>query len=76
MIVNERENRRQRLLDVAGKMMTAARTAPKAKGLDIVECCVVEGDDIRRISDVMKEIYAETGRPVYQLDSETILSAE
>lgn len=76
MIINERDNRRERLLDVAGKMMTAARTAPKAKGVDIIECCVVEGDDIRRISEVMKVIYAETGRPVYQRDSDNILSAE
>lgn len=76
MIVNERENRRERLLAVAGQMMTAARTAPKAKGVDILECCVVEGDDLLRISRCMKEIYAATGRPVYQRDSENILSAE
>ena len=36
MIINERNNRSERLLQVANEMMTAARTAPKGKGTYIV----------------------------------------
>ena len=45
MIVNERDNREKQAWDIAEKMMVAARTAPKGKGVDIIECAVVDGDD-------------------------------
>ena len=35
MILNERESRHEHVLHVARQMMTAARTAPKGKGVDI-----------------------------------------
>ena len=37
MILNERESRHEHVLHVARQMMTAARTAPKGKGVDIIE---------------------------------------
>ena len=37
MILNERDARHEHILQVARKMMTAARTAPKGKGIDIIE---------------------------------------
>ena len=37
MLTNERTTRNERLLLVANAMMTAARTAPKGKGIDIIE---------------------------------------
>jgi len=76
MIENERDSRHRRVLEAARMMMTAARTAPKGKGLDIVECAIVEGDDLVALSDVMKTLHAETGRGVYARDSENILKAE
>jgi uncharacterized ferredoxin-like protein len=57
-------------------MLTAARTAPKAKGVDILECCLLTGDDIRKLSDVMLQMFEETGRPVYQRDGNNILKAD
>jgi uncharacterized ferredoxin-like protein len=57
-------------------MLTAARTAPKAKGVDILECCLLTGEDIKRLSDVMLQMYEETGRPVYQRDGNNILKAD
>ena len=53
MVLNERQSRADRVFDAGKMMMTAARTAPKAKGLDNLECCLVVGDDIRRMSDMM-----------------------
>ena len=48
MILNEREVRHQQVVSVAKQMMTAARTAPKGKGVDIIEIAMVEGEDIKR----------------------------
>lgn len=76
MIINERENRRERVLQVAEAMLTAARTAPKARGVDILECCIVEGDDINRLSDAMMQLFEETGRPVFERDAANILQAD
>jgi len=76
MISNERDSRHAAVLDAARQVMTAARTAPKARGTDIVEIAMVEGNDIRRLSAAMMELHAETGRPVYQRDAANIANAE
>lgn len=57
-------------------MLTAARTAPKAKGCDILECCLVTGDDIKRLSDTMLRLHEETGRSVFLRDGNNILKAD
>lgn len=46
MILNERESRHEHVLHVARQMMTAARTAPKGKGVDIIEIAMVTDGDI------------------------------
>ncbi len=76
MIINERDDRRERVMQAARAMLTAARTAPKARGVDILECCIVEGDDINRLSDTMTRLFEETGRPVFQRDAANILQAD
>ncbi len=76
MIENERESRHRRVVAAARRMLTAARTAPKGKGVDILECALIDGEDIRRLSDEMKALFAETGRGVYERDSENILKAD
>jgi len=40
-ILNERDSRHEHVLNVARQMMTAARTAPKGKGIDIIETAIV-----------------------------------
>lgn len=41
MILNEKDSRHEQVLLVAQEMMLAARTAPKAKGVDIIEVAMV-----------------------------------
>ena len=46
MIQNERDCRHEHVLDVARQMLTAARTAPKGKGIDNIlqaECVIIIG---------------------------------
>ena len=47
MIQNERDCRHEHVLDVARQMLTAARTAPKGKGIDVIEAALVTGEDLR-----------------------------
>ena len=54
MIANERDVRQKQAWDIAQKMMVAARTAPKGKGVDIVECLVADGEDVRRVFQEMR----------------------
>lgn len=76
MIINERESRLERALAVAQQMMTAARTAPKAKGLDILETCIVEGDDLTKLSEAMLDMEYRGGHYNFERDSANILSAQ
>jgi uncharacterized ferredoxin-like protein len=63
-------------MEAVGQMMTAARTAPKGKGMDIVEIALVEGDDIKILSDKTKELGVKKGLNFFLRDAENILLAE
>lgn len=76
MIVDERDCRHESVLEAGRMMMRAARTAPKAKGADLVETVLIDGDDLCRLSEAMMELYERTGRPVYKRDSANILQGE
>ena len=76
MLTNERTTRTERLLLVAGEMMTAARTAPKAKGIDIIEVMMVTGETIGMLSNSMLEYSENTGMGFIARDALNILHAE
>ena len=76
MILNERNNRSERLLQVANEMMTAARTAPKGKGIDIIEINLITGEDIHKLSNAMHAYCEKTGMKFISRDAENILYAE
>lgn len=76
MIENERDSRHEHILNVARQMMTAARTAPKGKGIDIIEAAVVTGADIQLLSDKVQALYAQNGLKFFLRDADNILSAE
>ncbi len=76
MIHNERETRHDHILSVARQMMTAARTAPKAKGVDIIEVATISGDDLSTLADMMTTISDETGMKFFLRDADNILNSE
>ncbi len=76
MILNERDNRHEQVLQIAQQMMVAARTAPKAKGVDIIEVALVTESNIRILSDTMKQMYEENGFKFFLRDADNILDAE
>ena len=76
MIQNEREIRHAHVLQAVRQMMMAARTAPKGKGIDIIEVAMVTDEDINRLSEKMVSISEETGLKFFLRDAENILNAE
>ena len=76
MIRDEREIRQEQALDIAQKMAVAARTAPKGKGVDIVECVVVDGDDAERVAVEMERIAEEKGFKFFLRDAGNVRQAQ
>lgn len=75
-IIFESDIKENVLLRTAEKMMTAARTAPKAKGIDNLVIVMAEGDTIKLISDKLKELVQEGKGPEYFVrDAENILNS-
>ena len=61
MILNERDARHEHILQVARQMMTAARTAPKGKGIDVIEVALITDEEIKLLSDKMIAMVEEHG---------------
>lgn len=76
MIINERAIRKDLVLDAARQMARAARTAPKGKGVDIIEVGLVTDEDIQRLSEEMVRISEETGMKFLLRDSDNLRSAD
>ncbi|MDO4164561.1 MAG: DUF2148 domain-containing protein [Bacteroides sp.] len=76
MILNERDSRHEHVLQVAQQMMTAARTAPKGKGIDVIEVAMVTGEDIQKLADKMIAMVEEHGMKFFLRDADNILQAE
>lgn len=76
MITNERDTRKERVLNAANAMMTAARTAPKGKGYDIIEIKLVTDEDIQTLSEAMLKYSEKTGMMFITRDAENILHSD
>lgn len=76
MIYDERETRNSAVIEAAKQMMIAARTAPKAKGCDIIEIKLVTNDDIYALSKALRQLGEERERAGMVRDANNILAAE
>lgn len=76
MILNERDARHQQVIEAAKQMMISARTAPKAKGCDIIEVSLVTDDDIHTLSNTLRQMGEERQRAGMIRDAQNILAAE
>ena len=76
MIKKEEEFKTDAVLGVAQKMCLAARTAPKAKGIDLLEIMIISGDTIEKLSKKMNEIGERESHQTFLRDSESIKSAQ
>jgi uncharacterized ferredoxin-like protein len=76
MLKKEQDFRKDAVQQVAELMCLAARTAPKARGLDLLEVAVVSGETIMKLSKKMKEIGEREAHPTFLRDSENIKQAQ
>jgi len=60
------------LRQVAGEMIVAARTAPKARGQNVLDFLIIVGEDIERIAKKMKELEELTGIYFFGRDADDI----
>jgi uncharacterized ferredoxin-like protein len=72
---SEENIRTETVLSVAKQMLVAARTAPKARGIDHLEIALAESQTIEMISQRMKEIGQEVESPTFLRDAENILQS-
>lgn len=68
--------RKDAIIKVAEVMCLAARTAPKAKGIDLLEIIILDGHDIEKLSSKMKEIGDRESHPTFLRDSENVKHAQ
>ncbi len=78
MAIELEEQARKRLVrEISGKMMIAARTAPKAKGIDKLVIATIDGPDIQVIASKMKDMVAENQAPEgFARDADNLLNAD
>ena len=62
MIYNERNIRKEIVLEAAKQIMMAARTAPKGKGVDIIEIITLSHDSLPTLSENMRSEYRTSRR--------------
>lgn len=72
MVYDERDIRKAQALDIAQKMLVAARTAPKGKGVDVVECAVVDSDDLEALACTMEAVGEERGFAFFLRDANCV----
>lgn len=76
MIYNERDERHSQALAIGRQMMVAARTAPKGKGLDIIEIAMAEGEDLESLAQEMEHVSEQTGMKFFLRDANNVREAE
>ena len=76
MILDERQTRENHVIEIAKQMMNAARTAPKGKGVDIIEIKTVCGDDIEKLAQLTEEQSEKTGMKFFLRDAGNIRNAQ
>lgn len=74
---SEKESRSRALLDVADKMLVAARTAPKTRGRETLSMKIIVSDaDKELIADKMREIGTRTGAHYFKRDAKNLMDSE
>jgi len=72
MIMTSQEVEGRAVEQIADLMCVAARTAPKAKGIDNLVTLVVNGQDKERLSAEMRRVAQQSGMEFFQRDADCI----
>lgn len=69
MIYTNKTTEKNAAMRAAELMSAAARTAPKACGIDLIETIVLDGEDKDKLTAAMREIGTENDRPFFIRDA-------
>lgn len=72
MIISSQEIEKRAVEQIADLMCAAARTAPKAKGVDNLETLIINGQEIEQLSEEMRRIAKESGMQFFERDANGI----
>ncbi len=73
----EEQSRKDALMEVARRMLIAARTAPKAGGIDNLVMAIIGREEIAKIAEKMKELVElKNAQESFLRDAENILAAD
>jgi len=75
MIYESTDLERDAVLDAARRMCAAARTAPKAKGIDRIATMVLTGEDKDRVADELERLSEPLGYKFFLRDAKNVRAA-
>ena len=64
------------LMDTAEAMAVAARTAPKARGLDKIVCCLLDGEEKNALTAYMRVMAQKQGMAFFERDADCVDKAQ
>ncbi len=76
MLIKSEDAERDAALEVAKLMLVAARTAPKAMGLDTVVGAILGGEDKNKLADEVERVGKEKNRPTRVRDAGNVRNSE
>jgi len=76
MIISSTDAEKDAIMIVAKLMLTAARTAPKAGGLDSIVTAILNGDDKEKLSQTMERLGKEKEWDWFIRDSKNVKDAD
>lgn len=71
-MIREKDSLPDMLRQAALAMMSRARTAPKVKGLDLLELIFIEGSEVQRIADEIIRLGTLADLPYYIRDAQAL----
>lgn len=76
MIIHAKHAEETAVMAAAQAMCAAARTAPKARGMDYLTTLIVAGDDMMALADKMEEMGKAGDRPSFIRDAENVRDSQ
>lgn len=76
MLYTSEQLERQAVLEAAARIVAAARTAPKTKGVDQIRACVLTDEDKNRLADRMDELSGPLDYAFFARDAGNLRAAD
>ena len=76
MIISSEDAEREAVMSAARSMVTAARTAPKARGRDSITTAILLGTDKEKLADELEKMGKEKGPKFFIRDAQNVRDAD